>query len=191
MSLHGAFFAFLLFSADAPTDLALETEQIELWACEQMEKKLWGLNWWSSWPGGSNKKTSYHFTSFYHSSPIAISLGSYMDKAAGRRPCTGNIFTQDVSVLSRSCLGHVSVLSRWCLGHVSVVSRTCLGLVSVLSRWCLGHVSVVSRSCLGHVSVMSRSCLGDVSVMSRSCLGHVSVLSRFFPNSDKLGVLHG
>ena len=45
-------------------------------------------------------------------SPIAISLGSYMDKAAGRRPCTGKIFTQDVSVLSRSCLGHVSVLSR-------------------------------------------------------------------------------
>ena len=45
-------------------------------------------------------------------SPIAISLGSYMDKAAGRSPCTGKIFTQDVSVLSRSCLGHVSVLSR-------------------------------------------------------------------------------
>ena len=126
-----------------------------------------------------------------HFSPIAISLGSYMDKAAGRRPCTGKIFTQDVSVLSRSCLGHVSVLSRWCLGHVSVVSRSCLGLVSVLSRWCLGHVSVVSRSCLGHVSVLSRWCLGHVSVVSRSCLGHVSVLSRFFPNSDKLGVLHG
>ena len=34
-------------------------------------------------------------------SPIAISLGSYMDKAAGRRPCTGKKFTQDVSVLSR------------------------------------------------------------------------------------------
>ena len=34
-------------------------------------------------------------------SPIAISLGSYMDKAAGRRACTGKKFTQDVSVLSR------------------------------------------------------------------------------------------
>ena len=34
-------------------------------------------------------------------SPIAISLGSYMDKAAGRRPCTGKKFTKDVSVLSR------------------------------------------------------------------------------------------
>ena len=33
--------------------------------------------------------------------PIAISLGSYMDKAAGRRACTGKKFTQDVSVLSR------------------------------------------------------------------------------------------
>ena len=34
-------------------------------------------------------------------SPIAISLGSYMDKAAGRRACTGKKITQDVSVLSR------------------------------------------------------------------------------------------
>ena len=104
-------------------------------------------------------------------SPIAISLGSYMDKAAGRRPCTGKIFTQDVSVLSRSCLGLVSVMSRSCLGRVSVMSRSCLGLVSVMSRSCLGRVWVMSRSCLGDVSVMSRSCLGRVSVMSRSCLG--------------------
>ena len=50
--------------------------------------------------------------SLSHYSPIAISLGSYMDKAAGRRPCTGKIFTQDVPVLSRSCLGRVSVVSR-------------------------------------------------------------------------------
>ena len=56
-------------------------------------------------------------------SPIAISLGSYMDKAAGRRACTGKNFTQDVSVLSRSCLGRVSVLSRSCLGLVLVLSR--------------------------------------------------------------------
>ena len=56
-------------------------------------------------------------------SPIAISLGSYMDKAAGRRACTGKKFTQDVLVLSRSCLGRVSVLSRSCLGLVSVLSR--------------------------------------------------------------------
>ena len=34
-------------------------------------------------------------------SPIGISLGSYMDKAAGRRACTGKNITQDVSVLSR------------------------------------------------------------------------------------------
>ena len=120
------------------------------------------------------------FFSEWNYSPIAISSGSYMDKAAGRRPCTGKIFTQDVSVLSRSCLGLVSVMSRSCLGRVSVMSRSCLGLVSVMSRSCLGRVSVMSRSCLGHVSVVSRS-----------CLGHVSVLSRFFPNSDKLGVLHG
>ena len=53
-------------------------------------------------------------------SPIAISLGSYMDKAAGRRACTGKKITQDVSVLSRSCLGDVSVMSRSCLGLVSV-----------------------------------------------------------------------
>ena len=56
----------------------------------------------------------------YDISPIAISLGSYMDKAAGRRACTGKKITQDVSVLSRSCLGDVSVMSRSCLGLVSV-----------------------------------------------------------------------
>ena len=53
-------------------------------------------------------------------SPIAISLGSYMDKAAGRRACTRKKITQDVSVLSRSCLGDVSVMSHSCLGLVSV-----------------------------------------------------------------------
>ena len=76
------------------------------------------------------------------SSPIAISLGSYMDKAAGRRACTGKKFTQDVSVVSRSCLG-----------LVSVVSWSCLGLVLVMSRCCFGDVMVMSRSCLGLVSV--------------------------------------
>ncbi len=45
------------------------------------------------------RKLSYNSVLFF--SPIAISLGSYMDKAAGRRPCTGKKFTQDVSVLSR------------------------------------------------------------------------------------------
>ena len=67
-------------------------------------------------------------------SPIAISLGSYMDKAAGRRACTGKKFTQDVSVLSRSCLGRVSVLSLSFFGDVSVLFWCCLGLVSVMSR---------------------------------------------------------
>ena len=80
------------------------------------------------------KQEFFQFFAGIANSPIAISLGSYMDKAAGRRPCTGKNFTQDVSVLSRSCLGLVSVMSRSCLGHVSVVSRSCLGLVSVLSR---------------------------------------------------------
>ena len=97
---------------------------------------------------------------YRHCSPIAISLGSYMDKAAGRRACTGKQFTQDVSV----CLGDVSVMSRSCLGRVSVLSLSFFGDVSVLF-WC----------CLGLVSVMSRCCFGDVSVMSRSCLGLVSV----------------
>ena len=38
-------------------------------------------------------------------SPIAISLGSYMDKAAGRRACTGK-------KNHSGCLGLVSVMSR-------------------------------------------------------------------------------
>ena len=42
-------------------------------------------------------------------SPIAISLGSYMDKAAGRRACTGK---KKSLRMSRSCLGDVSVMSR-------------------------------------------------------------------------------
>ena len=91
-------------------------------------------------------------------SPIAISLGSYMDKAAGRRACTGKNITEDVSVLSRSCLG-----------LVSVVSWSCLGLVSVMSRCCFGDVSVMSRSCLGLVSVLSLSFFGDVSVLFWCC----------------------
>ena len=33
-------------------------------------------------------------------SPIAISFGSYMDKAVGRRACTRKFFTHNVSVLS-------------------------------------------------------------------------------------------
>ena len=93
-------------------------------------------------------------------SPIAISLGSYMDKAAGRRACTGKKFTQDVSVLSRSCLG-----------LVSVVSWSCLGDVSVLFWWCLGHVSVVFRSCLCFFLVMSRCCFGVVLLFFWWCFG--------------------
>ena len=75
----------------------------------------------------------------YHISPIAISLGSYMDKAAGRRACTGKIFTQDVSVVSRSCLGVVLVLFCCFLvvfwgsfSDVLVTSRACFGEVSVM-----------------------------------------------------------
>ena len=64
---------------------------------------------------------------FTINSPIAISLGSYMDKAAGRRACTGKKSLR----MSRSCLGDVSVMSRSCLGVVLVMSRWCLGLVSV------------------------------------------------------------
>ena len=63
-----------------------------------------------------------------HFSPIAISLGSYMDKAAGRRACTGKKFTR----MSRSCLGDVLSLSF--LGDVSVLLWCCLGLVSAMSR---------------------------------------------------------
>ena len=118
-------------------------------------------------------------------SPIAISLGSYMDKAVGRRACTRKFFTHNVSVLSRWCLGLVSVLSRWCLGLglsvAWVMSRQCGGM----SGWCLGNVSVLSflawamcRELRGDVSVMSGSCLGHVSVVSRSRLGLVSVMSR-------------
>ena len=161
--------------------------RIQQWPPVKTHRKVWHTNRISDTPSD--------YSDF---SPIAISLGSYMDKAAGRRACTGKKITQDVSVLSRWCLGDVSVMSRSCLGHVSVffwvMSRCwcCLGLVSVMSRSCLGDVSVMSRSCLGGVSVMSLSffgwclgvgvvsvlsrwCLGDVSVMSRSCLGHVSV----------------
>ena len=43
-------------------------------------------------------------------SPIAISLGCYMDKEVGGGVCTRKVFTL---VLSRSCLGVASVMSRW------------------------------------------------------------------------------
>lgn len=46
-------------------------------------------------------------------SPIAISLGCYMDKEVGGGACTRKVFTQDVLVLARSCLGVASVMSRW------------------------------------------------------------------------------
>ena len=42
-------------------------------------------------------------------SPIAISLGCYMDKEVGGGACTRKVFTQDVL----SCLGVASVMSRW------------------------------------------------------------------------------
>ena len=96
-----------------------------------------------------------------NNAPIAISLGSYMDKAAGRRACTGKKNTQDVSVLSLSFL----VMSRRCFGDVSVMSRCCFGDVSVISRCCFGDVSVIARSGLGRVSVLSLSFLGEVSVL--------------------------
>ena len=107
-------------------------------------------------------------------SPIAISLGSYMDKAAGRRACTSKNFTQDVSVLSRCCFGVVSVLSRWCLGVVLVMSRSCLGRVSVLSLSFLGDVSAFFWRCfcdvsVGRISVLSLSFFGDVSVLFWCC----------------------
>ena len=66
-------------------------------------------------------------------SPIAISLGSYMDKAAGRRPCPGK--NSPIG-----CLGLVSVMSRSCLGDVSVLSLSGFGDVSVFD-----DVSVLSR----------------------------------------------
>ena len=112
----------------------------------------------------------YIYIFFY--SPIAISSGSYMDKAAGRRACTGKKITQDVSVMSRSCLGRVSVLSLSFFGDVSVLFWCCLGLhgdVSVMSRSCLDVVLVMSRSCLGRVSVLSLSFLDDVSVLFWCC----------------------
>ena len=96
-----------------------------------------------------------------NNSPIAISLGSYINKAAGCRACTGKKITQDVSVLSRSFL----VMSRCCFGDVSVMSRCCFGDVSVMSRCCFGDVSVIARSGLGRVSVLSLSFLGKVSVL--------------------------
>ena len=74
---------------------------------------------------------------------IAISLGSYMDKAAGRRACAGKIFTQDVSVVSRSCLGRVSVLF-WC----------CFVVFLVVFWGSFSDVLVTSRACFGEISVM-------------------------------------
>ena len=106
---------------------------------------------------------------FYGCSPIAISLGSYMDKAAGAAHAPEKKFTQDVSVLSRSCLGLVSVF----FGDVSVLFWCCLGLVSAMSRCCFGDVSVMSRCCFGDVSVIPRSGLGRVSVLSLSFFGDV------------------
>ena len=43
----------------------------------------------------------------------AIRLECYIAEEVGRRACTRKIFTRDVSVLSRSCLGDVLV-SQWC-----------------------------------------------------------------------------
>ena len=57
-------------------------------------------------------------------SPIAISFGSYMDKAVGRRACTRKFFTQ--------CLGLVSVMSQSCLGLVAVMSRSWFGVAWVM-----------------------------------------------------------
>ena len=68
-----------------------------------------------------------------------------MDKAAGRRACTGKKSPR----MSRSCL----CLFWRCVGVVLVMSRSCLGVVLVMSRSCLDVVLVMSRSGLGRVPV--------------------------------------
>ena len=59
--------------------------------------------------------------------PIAISLGSYMDKAVGRRTCTRKNVTKDVSALVWEmfwcCLGDFSVLFWRCFADVSLMPR--------------------------------------------------------------------
>ena len=102
---------------------------------------------------------------FYGCSPIAISLGSYMDKAAG----AAHAPEKNSPRMSRSCLGRVSVF----FGDVSVLFWCCLGLVSAMSRCCFGDVSVMSRCCFGDVSVIPRSGPGRVSVLSLSFFGDV------------------
>ena len=78
--------------------------------------------------------------------PIVISLGSFMDKAAGCRACTEKKFHP-------GCLGVVSVVSRSYLGLVSAVSWSCLRLVSVMSQCCFGDISDMSGSCFDLISV--------------------------------------
>ena len=96
----------------------------------------------------------------YHISPIAISLGSYVDKAAGRRACTGKIFTQDVSVVSRSCLGVVLVLFCCFFGGVLGIFQWCVGDVSGMFRWSLRNDDYDDDEW-----VMASCCVVDVAVL--------------------------
>ena len=101
-----------------------------------------------------------------------------MDKEVRHRACSRRIFTQDVSVWSRSCLGRVSVLSRRSFG-VSVTSR-CLGDVLIMFpgglgcvRCCFSDVSMVFEWFFRPVPVVSQWCFSDVLVMLWWCLGYV------------------
>ena len=69
-----------------------------------------------------SKKSAWSINKFLISS-IAISLGSYMDKAVGRRACTRKNVRKDVSALSGRYLGVVSVISRSCFGVALLMSH--------------------------------------------------------------------
>ena len=69
-----------------------------------------------------SKKSAWNINKFSISS-IAISLGSYMDKAVGRRACTRKNVRKDVSALSGRYLGIVSVISRSCFGVALLMSH--------------------------------------------------------------------
>ncbi len=84
-----------------------------------------------------------------------------MEKEVGRGACTRKKITQDVSVLSQSCLGLVSEMFR------------CFGDVSMMFWWCLSDITLI----FGATLVMSRSCFGDGLLMSRRCLNDISVVS--------------
>ena len=116
------------------------------------------------------------------------------------------MFTQDVSVVFRSCPWDGSALSWWCLGLVLVLLCWCLGDGAVMSRWRLGVLSVVSHWCHGDACVVSRWsvglktivsvvlwwCLGDVSDLCHWCVGDIlGILSWCLGDVSVLFVFHG